>query len=103
MKDINGTAASQGSHPDGFTPFNGALYFAADDGVHGKELWKTDGTASGTVLVKDINPASGSFPHGFFALDSALYFFANDGVGGTGLWKTDGTAAGTVRVKGFSP
>jgi ELWxxDGT repeat protein len=35
---------------------NGAVYFATDDGIHGIELWKTDGTPDGTVLVKDIFP-----------------------------------------------
>jgi len=35
---------------------NGTLFFAADDGMTGRELWKTDGTPEGTVLVKDINP-----------------------------------------------
>ena len=33
------------------------MYFAADDGVNGEELWVTDGTGGGTQLVKDINPA----------------------------------------------
>jgi ELWxxDGT repeat protein len=38
------------------TNVNGELSFAADDGVHGTELWKSDGTAAGTTLVQDIHP-----------------------------------------------
>jgi ELWxxDGT repeat protein len=33
---------------------NGTLFFTANDGVNGYELWKSDGTSSGTVLVKDV-------------------------------------------------
>ena len=36
------------------TTMNGVVYFTADDDVHGQELWKTDGSAKGTVMVKDI-------------------------------------------------
>jgi ELWxxDGT repeat protein len=32
------------------------LYFNADDDVHGLELWRSDGTAAGTVMVRDIEP-----------------------------------------------
>jgi ELWxxDGT repeat protein len=95
--------------PIRFTVFNGALYFPADDGVTGRELWKTDGTEAGTVRVKDINPGAGASSFSFdeeasFAVfKDALYFAANDGVTGTELWKTDGTEAGTVRVKDIAP
>jgi hypothetical protein len=32
---------------------NGVLYFTADDGINGNELWKSDGTVGGTTLVKE--------------------------------------------------
>ena len=50
--------ALSGSIPSDLTNVNGTLYFTADDGTHGEELWKTDGTAAGTVMVKDILPGS---------------------------------------------
>jgi ELWxxDGT repeat protein len=82
------------------TNVNGTLFFSASDGVNGEELWKTDGTAAGTVLVKDI--AAGvedSFPSSFTNVNGTLFFSATDGVNGQELWKSDGTAAGTMLVK----
>ncbi|MFB8790888.1 MAG: ELWxxDGT repeat protein [Potamolinea sp.] len=48
------------SSASNFTNVNGTLYFTASNGTNGIELWKTDGTASGTVFVADINPGSAS-------------------------------------------
>ena len=56
VKDID--PGSSGSVPIDLTNVNGTLYFAANDGAHGEELWKSDGTAAGTVMVKDIDPGA---------------------------------------------
>src|SRR5205814_94197 len=53
MNDIN--PGPGGSSPFGFTISNNALYFSADDGTNGFELWKSDGTEAGTVRVKGIS------------------------------------------------
>ncbi|MCL4266140.1 MAG: hypothetical protein KJ069_23220 [Anaerolineae bacterium] len=86
------------------TVFEGMLYFSADDVAHGRELWKSDGTEAGTIMVKDMNAnefhrgnTDASEPYGFVEMNGALYFIADDG-SGDGLWKTDGTEAGTVRI-----
>ncbi|MCR6720165.1 MAG: hypothetical protein NVV59_07625 [Chitinophagaceae bacterium] len=79
---------------------NNQVFFGANDGTNGMELWKSDGTASGTVLVKDIFPGSGSSSIGYItAVESQVYFVANNGTNGVELWKSDGTTDGTVMVK----
>lgn len=79
---------------------NGTLFFAGDRGETGLELWKSDGTPAGTVLVKDIRPGTeGSSPTELTNVDGTVYFSAHDGSTGRELWKSDGTAEGTVRVK----
>jgi ELWxxDGT repeat protein len=87
-----------GSTPISLTYVNGTLYFSADDGVNGKELWKSDGTTTGTVMVKDIS-TSISYLASLTNVNGTLYFSANDGVNGQELWKSDGTTTGTVMVK----
>jgi ELWxxDGT repeat protein len=70
----------------------------------GAELWKSDGTASGTVMVKDIHAgATGSQPSQLLDAAGVLYFTADDGTGGVELWKSDGSGAGTVKVKEICP
>jgi ELWxxDGT repeat protein len=101
VKDIFPGALSGGnSDPIHLTNVNGTLFFNANDGESGHELWKSDGTAAGTVLVKDIFPGSdSSYPEELTAVGSTLFFIARDGATGSELWKSDGTAAGTVMVK----
>ena len=94
-----------GSEPAFFTPFGGQLLFAADDSIHGIELWRTDGTAAGTALLRDIDPgAASSTPTGLVvAGNGLLYFAADDGVHGAELWQSDGTTAGTRLVEDLAP
>ena len=90
-------AGSSASSPTNLTNVNGTLYFKANDGVNGIELWKSDGTAAGTVMVKDIYAgASSSSPTNLTNVNGQLIFSADNGVNGTELWKSDGTEAGTT-------
>ena len=64
--------------------------------MHGFELWKSNGTAAGTVMVKDINPGSkSSYPSFLTNVDGSLFFAATDAVHGSQLWQSNGTTAGT--------
>ncbi|HET9221025.1 MAG TPA: ELWxxDGT repeat protein, partial [Roseiflexaceae bacterium] len=90
------------------TNVNGTLFFVADDGKHGHELWTSDGTAASTLMVKDIIPAGWcSYPYypmsWLMAVGNALFFVANDSVHDRELWTSDGTAAGTMMVKDINP
>ncbi|MFM7539638.1 MAG: ELWxxDGT repeat protein, partial [Planctomycetota bacterium] len=82
----------------------GVTYFTRADIASGTELWRTDGSASGTALVRDINPgAAGSNPRCLVAVGGTVYFVADNGTAGAELWRTDGTAAGTVQVRDIKP
>lgn len=101
LKDINPSAAS--SSPSSIVSIGSVVYFAAKDATHGTELWRSDGTAPGTVLLKDINPGSNSAYPQLANVNGTLLFGADDGVHGTELWISNGTAPGTVLLKDINP
>ncbi len=79
-------------------------YFSADDGLHGAELWRTNGTAAGTSLVRDIfEGAESSSPRSLTPIQGGLAFRANDGLHGTELWFSSGDAGSTRLVADLAP
>ena len=104
LKSRNGLISAHPSRDaspfDKFTSVNDTLFFSGVDEEHGRELWRSDGSKTGTHMLKDINPGqSGSYPHSLTSINDTLFFNADDGVHGAELWKTDGSTAGTMMVK----
>lgn len=109
VKEIRPAVAQfQGSDPFGLKVVGSMLYFFANDGTTGIELWKSDGSEAGTAQVRDLLTGTGfgarvddpgSPPPMIEAIGSTVYFYGNDGTTGGELWKTDGTPGGTVLVE----
>jgi ELWxxDGT repeat protein len=89
-----------GAFPTNLTEMNGMLFFTS-----GFELWRSDGTEDGTVLVKDISPGVTGVqpPHDLTEVNGMLFFTAADTEHGTELWRSDGTRAGTELVEDIWP
>jgi ELWxxDGT repeat protein len=105
VKDIvPGTGDS--NYPDKYSLFstNTYLLFNARTPASGVELWRSDGTTAGTVLLKDINAGvDSSDARSFFLFNSTVLFEATDATHGDEIWRTDGTPAGTDILKDINP
>jgi ELWxxDGT repeat protein len=93
LRDIRSGAL--GSDPDELTagpPWHGGITFAADDAIHGREPWRTDGSPRGTRLLRDVNEgregAAGSDPQSLLLLNFNLTLSVDDGIRGRELWPT---------------
>jgi ELWxxDGT repeat protein len=110
--DANGSArlvrdvmpGSASSFPNHFERLGDRVLFSADDGLHGRELWITDGTAQGTRLLVDLVPGSqGSDPIGLRRIGVRVVFAARTPGLGLEPWVTDGTEAGTQPLRDVYP
>ena len=117
LKDINlfpkpnGPSTPKGRDHDYHRPWDNFrfarignfLFFSADDGKSGRELYKSLPSTNSALLVKDINPKGGSNPSKFIVMNNVLYFSAYDGKSGIEVWRSDGTQAGTYLLKDCNP
>ena len=101
VKDIvQGIGGS--NYPDKYELNSSGTYllFMARTPASGVELWRSDGTAAGTVLLKDINAGADSSNARFFSFFNNIFLFAaTDATHGDELWRTDGTPGGTTLLK----
>jgi ELWxxDGT repeat protein len=107
-----GTTAVKNIEPGNYVGINSLSYvnskliFIATNLLSGTELWASDGTAIGTIMIKEFTAgaASSSFLSASKEpLGTKTFFVVDDGINGFELWVTDGTAVGTQLLKDINP
>ena len=115
VKDIS--PGDYGSYPSiGYSPglgqfavLGGKLYFGANDGTNGNQLWSTDGTTAGTAIVDNLNPGSvapnglGAAVTAVAAVNGRIFFQANDGSHGGGALDEPRQGVGDLARQGPQP
>jgi ELWxxDGT repeat protein len=107
VKDIHPGNDFQG-FPNSSTPLEltvsgGSLFFTANHDGMNRNLWKSDGTESGTVRVYSAPPGSFYSPSELFDNEGTLFFASLTPEFGYEPWKSNGTEAGTVLLKDITP
>lgn len=83
------------SNPQNLYHFKGALYFSANDGIRGDELWRMELSTKKLDLVADVTPgATGSSLEQFCGAGDNLWFCRFDKNGNGELWASDGLPNG---------
>ncbi|HEX8520751.1 MAG TPA: hypothetical protein VF669_00760 [Tepidisphaeraceae bacterium] len=89
---------------------NGATYFFANNGVVGRELWKSDGSVAGTTLVKDVTPGKAGTEtvallragdRALFVTVTNKHVVNDDPLADYSVWASDGAANTTVPITQF--
>ncbi|WP_158501736.1 ELWxxDGT repeat protein [Vitiosangium sp. GDMCC 1.1324] len=104
VKDVLPDASFRGEEPMNLVEFRGRLFFTARQEDGRSQLWKSNGTEAGTVVVREFPPVDGA---GFLAdltpVGRQLFFTVADAAHGRELWVSDGTAEGTRLVVDLTP
>lgn len=110
ITDANDANAHQGLWRQDLTVVGDAVYFSGQSSFSaqnvdiGNGLWRSDGTPSGTILVKEI-PQSAPLSYGprYLANVAGTLYFWTKREGEHWLWTSDGTEAGTEPIKQLQP
>lgn len=100
VKDI--FTGTEGSNLSELTDVDGILFFKANDGINGSELWKSDGTSGGTQMILDITVGGSSNIQNVTYVDGNVFFFNQQSGSSTELWKSGGTIGSTVELYNWS-
>ena len=98
-EELNAIDNYEDSRPENLTPAGDQLFFSADDGQNGRQLWVTDGSESGTRMVTTINPEGNASPNYLTALGDRVVFNAYHPDHPYEPWVSDGTEEGTMLLK----
>jgi ELWxxDGT repeat protein len=94
---------TQSSSPSEFLDLNGIAYFTADDGVNGRNIWRSDGTETGTRIAIERAVYDDESIAWLRSINDALYFVTYTNGASYSLWTSDGTPAGTRRITDHAP
>ncbi|NNE94899.1 MAG: hypothetical protein HKN24_02625 [Acidimicrobiales bacterium] len=100
----SGPASSKPAPSNDMAALGDQVLFLANDGIHGQELWASDGTAAGTRLVKDIAGVDYQpVPPQFAMLGEQVIFRIYTEDLGVELWSSDSTEEGTMPISDLMP